>query len=119
MLILCTFFDPTLYFGLDKHTGAAFATVLSEILELCINLYYVKSILQIKALFRHAFEYIVGAGTIFTLWILATDFFSTGLMFVPFALISGLVYVITLLLFKNESLTKLHNYCSPDGKRDM
>ena len=87
--------------------GAAVATVMAEVMELFINLYFVRSVLSIKEMFRFGYQYILGGILIIGEWMLLQKLAFSEFWCIPFSAIAALSYFLFLYVIKNPEIVCL------------
>lgn len=90
--------------------GAALATVCAELIELFICVYLVKDMLNFIKAIQNLYQYVIGAACIFVMYNFFTNYL-TGIKLVLLLIPSSIfVYIVVLLLFKNERVKYLINW---------
>ena len=88
------------------QNGAAIATILSEVIELCIVLYYLKNIMSLSKVLKNTWQYILINVALLPFYLAITFFVSSALLrTVVMILTCPLLYFGGLLLLKNDTTT--------------
>lgn len=88
---------------LFSAVGAALASVFSEIIILCCEMYLVRKEMKINILFTNSFNYFVSGIVMFIVVYVSETFFNVGLIYSCMAILIGmLTYFITLILLKDK-----------------
>lgn len=95
------------YFG---ALGAAFGTIICEIVALIICLLFASKDINLKILYKNAYQYVL-ASVLIVIFVNMVKTFSFGLIttIIISVLISVLIYFMILILFKNEYVMELVN----------
>lgn len=113
---VATFVGALLNFGLNMffikrwgYIGAAFTTLISECTVFVILVWASNRVVQISQVFDRCYQYLIGnVFMVFTIWIIGKVVYINIFFHVFISVLAGIiVYVISLLILKNELIYKI------------
>ena len=88
--------------------GSALVTVLTEGIICILSLISIKSVFNVRRLFKNLFQYLVASIFIIVVKIVISQYVSsTYIIFISTALLSAILYFLTLILLRNELVSQL------------
>ncbi|HGL1654065.1 TPA: oligosaccharide flippase family protein [Streptococcus pneumoniae] len=88
--------------------GSALVTVLTEGIICILSLISIKSVFNVRRLFKNLFQYLVASIFIIVVKIVISQYVSSNyIIFISTALLSAILYFLTLILLRNELVPQL------------